>query len=235
MEYAKSLSKDVLVALFRAFPGDFVLIGGGALHWIFGSPRLSVDLDLKPVKGARAGLLEEMAGALNARLVPAAQRLGVTIACRADAEAGAVKIEVNHRPALQVELVELAPITGKEKHLLQTDALDSEVIVTPDVHQLLFAKTVALIKRPQLKGRDVFDIWFLQSRRANLDPAKFRDWLSWEEISPDDLRKVIARITPARLRSDLQRFLPDSVRTSLEEDDFRPLIAAVEELLEPFL
>src|ERR1019366_7042278 len=202
MEVIEGLAKEVLIVLFRSFPGDFVLVGGGALHWIFHSPRSSADLDLKPLH-PRKHLLERMAEVLDKKLSAVAASLGASIASRADSATQSVRISVNGRPALQVELVSLPPVTGREKRLLQSDSLQSEIIVTPDVHQLLLTKAAALVQRPHVKGRDVFDIWFLQSRGAVLDAGAFADWLKWEEKDSADIQKALDRITPARLRADL--------------------------------
>jgi hypothetical protein len=200
MDLLDDLAKEVLVILFRSFPGHFVLIGGGALHWIFNSPRLSVDLDLKPIHTPPPDLLKKMAAVLHQKLKPLEASLGAVISCEIEDEGEAVRVLADGRPVLQIEIVALAPVTGKEKHLLQSDSLQSEIIVTPDIHQLLFAKAVALLKRPQVKGRDVFDIWFLLSRGAVLDAGAFRDWLKWEEKEAEDLQKKLAQITPSRLK-----------------------------------
>jgi hypothetical protein len=235
MELASRLAKEILVILFRFFPGDFVLVGGGALHWIFHSPRLSLDIDLKPLHPAQKNLLRRMADTLTEKLSPIAGSLGVVIVCRADDDAQAVRILVDGRSALHVELASLTPVGGKEKHLLQSDSLQSEIIVTPDIHQLLFAKAAALLKRPHIKGRDIFDIWFLQSRGAHLEAGIFSDWLKWEELDSDDIEGKLKQITPSRLRADLDRFLPESILQSLSENNYQTLIGAARKLLEPFL
>src|SRR5258708_22554121 len=235
MDIIPQLAKEVLIVLFRGFPGHFVLVGGGALHWIFHSPRFSADIDRKPVNPPQEDLLQRIASVLAKKLSPVAVPLGVTITCHADPAAQAVRIQVDGRPALQVELVSLAPVTGKEKHLLQSDSLQSEIIVTPDIHQLLFSKAAALVKRPHVKGRDVFDIWFLQSRRAVLDAGAFTDWLKWEEIELADMQQKLKQITPSRLKADLARFLPESIQSSLAEENYKTLIDAAQRLLQPFL
>jgi len=234
MDILEGLAKEVLVVLFRSFPGDFVLVGGGALHWIFHSPRLSADIDLKPLH-PRKQLLEQMAAILGEKLSPLAASSGASMTCKADAQTQSVRIFVKGRPALQVDLVSLTPVTGREKHLLQSDSLQSEIIVTPDIHQLLLAKTAALVNRPHVKGRDVFDIWFLQSRGATLDPGTFADWLKWEEKDSADLQKTLDQITPSRLRADLSRFLPEGIQNSLSKENYKTLIDAARQLLQPFL
>jgi hypothetical protein len=229
MENFSALSREALLILFRTFPG------GGALHWIFRSPRWSFDLDLKPLGATDRRFLEDVSEALSKQLVPLGLSLGVAISCLVDEPAQCVRILADGRPVLHVELATLAPVSGSEKHLLQSDSLQSEIIVTPDVHQLLFAKAAALVKRPRLKGRDVFDIWFLESRGAKLDNAAFAYWLKWEEKSAEDVRATLAAITPARLEADLQRFLPPALHDQLAAEDYKTLIAAAEKLLRPFL
>jgi hypothetical protein len=234
MDLTEALAKEVLIVLFRAFPGHFVLVGGGALHWIFHSPRLSVDIDLKPLQPPTKNFFKELAAALNRELAPWAAHQRIVISCEIDAAAQAIRVLMDGRSALHVELAALALAGAGEKHLLQSDSLQSEIIVTPTLHQLLFSKAAALIKRAHVKGRDAFDIWFLQGRGAVLNTAAFSDWLKWEEIDEEDVRKKLKEITPERLRSDLARFLPESIQKSLGNENYKSLIEAVQRLLEPF-
>ncbi len=235
MDEIPRLAKEALVILFRRFPGDFVLIGGGALHWIFNSPRLSVDIDLKPLHPKKRRLIEQIATALSDELPAVLSPLGKAVTCSALPDEEAVQVRLDGRPALRIELVSLAPVTGKEKHLLQSDSLQSEIIVTPDIHQLLFAKAAALLQRSHVKGRDVFDIWFLQSRGAVLDEEAFSTWLRGEEKDAQTLQEKLKTITPSRLKSDLGRFLPEAIRSTLEAENYRTLIEAAKRLLQPFL
>ena len=235
MDELAGLAVEILIILFRAFPGRFILVGGGALHWVFHSPRLSADIDLKPIEPAPRGLIHSMAQALGKKLPSFAAARGFSIACKADEKAQAVQILVDGRPVLRVELAPLAPVTGREKRLLQSDSLQSEIIVTPDIHQMLFSKAAAILKRPRVKGRDVFDIWFLQNQGAILDASAFSDWLKWEEQDSTDLEEKLRQITPSRLRADLARFLPESIEKSLAEEDYKLLINAARRLLQPFL
>lgn len=231
---ASLIAKEVLVILFRALPGRFVLVGGGALHWIYHSPRLSVDLDLKPLPPEK-GLLPQIEAVLKKRLPAVAAQWGIALRCENLPNEQAVRLLAEGRPVLRIELVSLVPVGGKEKHLLQSDSLQSEIIVTPDIHQLLFAKAAAFLKRSHLKGRDVFDLWFLQERGAQLDSQAFQEWLKWEEKDASDIRARLEQATPARLRADVARFLPDSMQRSLEEDSYKTLIDAAERLFKPFL
>lgn len=235
-DIASRLASEILIILFRAFPGRFVLVGGGALRWIFHSPRLSADIDLKPARPANEdAVIREIAEVLSKKLPSLAVPLGVTVVCRTDPDSPAVRILADGRIVLRVELATLTPVTGSEKHLFQSDSLQSEIVITPDIHQLLFAKAAALAKRPHVKGRDVFDIWFLLDLGAILDAKAFAAWLQWEEIDAADLEEKIQQITPSRLRADLDRFLPDSIRKSLAQENDKPLIDAAHRLLKPFL
>src|SRR3954463_14244480 len=104
MDLSTILAKEALVIVFRAFPGQFVLVGGGALHWIFHSPRFSVDLDLKPVQPPSRGLLKQMAVVLTRHLSPVGLPLGVLIRCEADPKGNAVRVTADGKPVLHVEL-----------------------------------------------------------------------------------------------------------------------------------
>jgi hypothetical protein len=235
MDVTSSLAKEALIILFRHFPGQFVLVGGGALHWIFQSPRLSVDLDLKPISPPDDGLIIRIAETLEKELAAITIPLGVRISSRPNPKDQAIQILVDDRPGLHIEFVALVPISGKEKHLLQSDSLRSEIIVTPDLHQLLFAKAAALLKRKQVKGRDVFDIWFLLSRGAGLPREAFAEWLKWEEIDGSDIQARLGQISASRLQADLARFLPESLTKSLAADRYQVLIDAAKRLFRPFL
>ncbi len=235
MKLAESLAKETLLILFRSFPGEFVLVGGGALHWIFHSPRLSLDIDIKPLQAPTKDFLIDLASVLERELDSWAAEYQTTVACQVEESNQAIRILLGGRTTLHVELAALAPVTGKEKHLLQSDSLRSEIIITPNIHELLLSKAAALAKRAHVKGRDVFDIWFLQSRGAVLDEPAFRDWLQWEEIDGDDLAAKLKELTPSRLKADLAPFLPDSIHASLAQEHYKSLIDAAQHLFKPFL
>ena len=116
-----SWAKEALVVLFRGLPGHFVLVGGGALYWIYHSPRLSVDLDLKPVHPAQKNLLHQMVVVLRKRI----SACGCSVAgCHSHLSGhwpgrGRPRSGRWFHSTLRIELVSLSPIGGNGKHLLQ--------------------------------------------------------------------------------------------------------------------
>jgi len=208
MNLIEAAERAVLAALFRAYPQAFVWIGGSVLQLLYGSPRASYDLDLAagdevppaaPLAKAAGEALAEVNQVLHSR-------------CRVAKVAGAapVRLQVLDRDA-RLFLVDCTRIAG---HLGETTAvvIDSLVgpqsVAIPTEASLLALKLEALLFRRFLKPSDVFDVWFLQSRRVALKD-RHREWLSehvrLREIGWSEIEQRFAKLTPGRLLADLQK------------------------------
>lgn len=230
----EALAREVLVSLFRLYPGRFVLIGGGALRLLYGSPRSSADLDLVGRRQPSEAELRGLAAALERDLSRLPSLAGRIASCRAARHDVEVRIDGAARLLLQFPRLPAALAKG-ESRLVTGESLRTEMIVAPPLDALLECKAVALLKRPAVKGRDVFDIWFLRERDARLDEEGFDSWLRWEELDAGDIRSRLGELTPKRLKADLGRYLPEGLAARLEAEAYRPLIEAVRGLFSPWL
>jgi predicted nucleotidyltransferase component of viral defense system len=114
----------------------------------------------------------------------------------------------------------------------------SSIVLAETAEEVLSDKIRALLERKYLKGRDLFDIWWLVNQMG----AKVR----WSTVQ----RKISmyqARFTPVRkgdyfqtkkaaaemihaLDSDLGRFIPQNILSVYRKDNFRALIHTVAEI-----
>lgn len=230
-----SILRETLVALFRGHPDRFVLIGGAALHVVYGSPRESADADLLAASPVGRAELSRISRRLEQALKPAAAHLGVSLGCRPAGSGDAIIVRRDSRPLLTVQFPRLPGFTRRENRLVVADSLGPELIAVPDPDGLLFSKLVALLKRPRLKGRDVFDIWFLAERGARLRSDAFSDWLKWEELGSGEIAARLALATPERLERDLAPFLPEELHERLKADGYSALLGRVRGVLAEFL
>lgn len=229
-----SLAREILISLSRLYPGRFLLIGGGALHLLHGSPRSSADLDFASPDPLSHAELKTIAAALAhdlsrlpswAEEPPSCSVVGHSIEVRAR---GLVPVLVQF-PALPVVTA------GGDRRLVTGESLRTELVVVPTLDSLLLSKAVALLKRPAAKGRDAFDIWFLRERGAKLDAETFDAWRRWEELEAGAIAARLGQLTPKRLKADLARYLPEELGRRLESAGYSPLISAARDLLAPWL
>jgi predicted nucleotidyltransferase component of viral defense system len=110
------------------------------------------------------------------------------------------------------------------------------VMVVETLEEILSDKVRALLERPYLKGRDIYDIWYLrQGLNAPLNQAvverKFfsytavfnaRRSLQWFENADGDLKESIEK--------DLARFLPPEVMAACLSEEYRPFLGALKTL-----
>lgn len=229
---ADLLAREALGVLFRLHPDRFVLIGGGALRFVHGSPRASADLDLHAAPPPAKAELKALAAELEAGLAPLAARLGSALAAAPGDDS--ITLSLDGRPLVRLDFTAFACPAKVERRLVRTGAPGYEALAVPVLDELLFAKAQALLSRPHPKGRDLFDLWFLKERGARLDEAAFKAWLDWEELDAAAVAARLEAFTPKRLAGDLDRYLPPELRRSLAETGYADLTAAAAELLRPF-
>lgn len=229
-----SLAREILISLNRLYPGRFVFIGGGALRLLHGSPRSSADLDFVSRREVSEAELKEVAARLerDLRLLPTYSQ--TKLACRARGHDVEVRLAGAVAATLQFPWLPAVP-PGGDPRLVTGESLRTELVVSPSLDALLCCKAIAFLKRPAVKGRDAFDIWFLRERGAKLDAEDFDAWWRWEELDAQDVRRRVAQLTPKRLKADVSRYLERGLARRLEKAAFAPLIEAVREILAPWL
>lgn len=112
----------------------------------------------------------------------------------------------------------------------------NSVLVVETLEEILSDKIRALLERPYLKGRDLYDIWHLRGRlqvqivrdvvERKLScyeaPFKQRRSAEWFQTADSELKEAI--------ESDLGRFLSPEVMLVCRNDDYRPLLDTVKGL-----
>jgi len=94
-------------------------------------------------------------------------------------------------------------------------------------------KVVALAGRRYLKGRDVFDLWLLHEHGVQLDWKLVRLKCADYGVSLDDLRQRARDLSPEQVKRELERFLPQRLRTQvLQPPGLSAMISCVGTLLE---
>jgi predicted nucleotidyltransferase component of viral defense system len=156
----------------RGFFVHGVFQGGTAIRLVYGGTRFSEDLDfvLRPertIAGLNlAGLLEGLPSFMR-REVPFADRpslreqkmesMFARYRCRLELEAPVGGLVIN----LEFSGV---PSRSPRPQVMRSDAVDFATVVE-DESEILVDKLVALALRPYVKGRDIWDTWFLTHER----------------------------------------------------------------------
>lgn len=112
----------------------------------------------------------------------------------------------------------------------------NSVLVVETLEEILSDKVRALLERPYLKGRDIYDVWHLRERlrvqvvREVVErkflcyavPFKAQRQPEWFETADNDL--------VAAIENDLGRFPPTEVMMACRNDGYRPFLDAVKGL-----
>jgi predicted nucleotidyltransferase component of viral defense system len=113
----------------------------------------------------------------------------------------------------------------------------NSVLVVETLEEILSDKVRALLERPYLKGRDIYDIWHLRERLGvaavrDVVERKFscyavpftaRRSLDWLENADSELLEAI--------ENDLSRFLAPDVMAACRKDGYRPFLDSLKGLL----
>lgn len=233
---AECLHVIVLDALF-ADPDSEVMAfqGGTCLHLVHGGYRYSEDLDL-----TGRDLDSDAAARVIERARPEVERLAVQVLGEGEygwkparmrdrlstywfhftpqptGERIRVKIELARFPAYRAEVFPVrSPLDLLERRPLVTALPPSE---------LLAEKVTAVLGRRYVKGRDLFDLWFLDAvLQAPLDRELLRHKLDdyGVAVSRQRVEERLAAVTAADLGAEMERFLPQRQRTQLGGQGYR--------------
>jgi predicted nucleotidyltransferase component of viral defense system len=100
--------------------------------------------------------------------------------------------------------------------------------------ELLADKINALAQRGYVRGRDLFDIWFLRQVKCvpvdrDLVALKFADYGTGRPL--EVLAQRRSQLDPGLIASEMERFLPLTARRLLAADGHAGVMAAVAEVL----
>lgn len=241
--------------------------GGTALRWVYGGMRFSEDLDFVTVLPKRK--IETILNRVDQKMVnaclmqfgpgqfewqpkggreqafkifciyrPQAQR--ERIAVKMEFEALRAGITPDFRSSILRELSSVAGLIA-ERQLMLT--YSSSIILTETPQEILSDKIRALYERRYIKGRDVYDIWWIVTQLK-----KSPDWTNAQK----KLSMYITPFVPARdsdyfqdkasvteilesLETDLPRFLPGRILREYRKNKFQPFIQTVDQVTSSLL
>jgi len=142
-----------------AISGHLGFMGGTALMFFYDLPRLSVDLDFNLLDPAKADLVYQKVRAILLSLGSihdeAKKYHGPLLVLDCGVNERKLKVEISGR--VFPDRYEIRPLMGQ----------NMLVMVKED---MLAHKLCALLDRPSVTSRDLFDIWFLMSQKTPVNP-----------------------------------------------------------------
>lgn len=210
---------------------SWVFVGGTALRFLYAMPRFSEDLDFSTVEPAVPDRFSELMKKAESAFLAETYAVAVKVKAEKTVKSAFVKFEgllfdlglSPHRSetiSIKVE-IDTHPPAGA---ILETSVVRRHCLLNlqhPDKSSLLAGKLHALLTRPYVKGRDVYDLlWYLSDHTwpkpnvAFLNNAlRQTDWTG-PEITAKNWRKQ----TAARIEIyDFKRVVAD-VRPFLERE-----------------
>jgi len=236
--------------------------GGTALRWIYGGMRFSEDLDFVTSLAPEQihMILKKVYSRVNHACI-AQFGPGLLEQALKKARNDAVKVFYIYRPLTQRERIavklefeplkpgrlpmvkrvilrDLPAITGLLSGGKLIMPYSSSIVMAQTAEELLSDKIRALFERPYLKGRDIYDIWWLTERmqvvpsweqtKTKLDmyrsafvPARAADYFQKGSFLEDIIKAIV---------SDLPRFIPKDIYAVYQNDGFKTLTDALRKL-----
>jgi predicted nucleotidyltransferase component of viral defense system len=246
---------------------QLIFQGGTALRWIYGEQRASEDLDFisgMPPSEIRKllnhalpqirhlalsqfgmGAFEEKhrhasLGCFRTFILfsPSIQREKIKV--RIEVE----EIQSNRFPAhRKIPMMDCPQVFNVMKEGILALPFSSSILIVESPEEILTDKLRALFERPYLKGRDLYDLWFLHSMlgvKTHLEQLdqKFKFYVRPFRAARRAtffLKKGSKKELLKALKTDLGRFLPSSVYKVLETSTFAPIFQSIEEILSPLI
>ena len=243
---AETLHVILLDALF-AHPGhDMAFQGGTCLHLIHGGYRYSEDLDL-----AGQDLDAQAAWQIIERVRSEVEKLSVQVlgpglhAWKSPSRVGRISTHWFHftpeatGQRIRVK-IEFARFPTYEPAVLpvrsEFDLLHRRPLVSAlQPSELLAEKVAAVLGRRYLKGRDLFDLWYLEAvLQTSLDGALLGRKLDDYDVvvTREHVRERIAVVAAADLQAEMERFLPRRHRTQLGGEGYEVVRRRAQAVLE---
>ena len=260
------IAQLILLHQLYSLPGSRELIfqGGTALRWCYGGSRFSEDLDFVTPLGADAvrAKLNRMLKAVEREMVPHFGPGALTMSDKST-RTDTLKLFMDYRPAasrekisvkLEFEGIRKESLPETKNHILSALPAVSYLIASGDFRvprpnavlvvetlpEILSDKIRALLERRYLKGRDVFDLWYL---RTALNAAADREMIerkfrmyTWPfqaarglDFFADLLPEVREKLKTA-IREDLSRFLPPEVLAVHQAEEYASFLAVLQSL-----
>jgi predicted nucleotidyltransferase component of viral defense system len=258
----------LLHTLYSQTGSDQIIFQGGtALRWIDGGQRASEDLDfvssmpstrfrkvldrilsqtrLLALSQFGMGTFEEKPrhtpmGSFRTFILfkPDSQRERISV--RIEVE----QIHSDKSPSQRkIPMMDCPPVFNVMKEGVLALPFSSSVLVVETPEEILTDKLRALYERPYLKGRDLYDLWFLHSMlgaKTSLDQLdrKLKSYIRPFHVARRAtffLKKEGRRQLREALETDLRRFLPSPVYRVMESSEFSMIFQSLEEILNPLI
>ncbi len=184
--------------------------GGTAIHLIYGSPRFSEDLDftVELSKTEFQKFIKTLFSAISNE-VPVKFKERKTLTGKKFLLTWQSKI-VSYPIFISLDFSFREKIIYKTKSIIKTDfpVLFYSYIYHPTKKELLAEKVRALLTRKA--GRDLYDIWFLLSQKAEVDQDLILQKLKYYQINkfkPGEIKKAAKQIGKDNFILDLKPFV----------------------------
>ncbi|MEN6474910.1 MAG: nucleotidyl transferase AbiEii/AbiGii toxin family protein [Syntrophaceae bacterium] len=260
---AEILQIHLLDNLYAASGSESIYFQGGtALRWVYGGMRFSEDLDfVTPLPPEQIHLILKKVSAKAANACIAQFGPGVAEQTPKKTRSEAVKVFYTFRPQAQRERIaiklgfetlkpdrtpevqrvilrDLPAVAGMLSSGKLVMPYSSSIVMVETAAELLSDKIRALFERYYLKGRDIYDIWWLTERlqivpsweqtKAKLDmyrsafvPARSADYFQQESALKDIIEAIV---------SDLPRFVPKDIYAVYRNERFKILTDTLQKL-----
>jgi len=246
---------------------SIIFQGGTALRWVYGAMRFSEDLDFvtdlpkRDVESILTGVFQKTQMACIAQFGPGqseqkwkhgrkqAVKMFFVYRPQNQRERIAVKLEFeflrpDHEPeSRKFVLRDLPLVTGLVASGKLIIPYSSSIILAETPEEILSDKIRALYERKYLKGRDIYDVWWI-SKQLKVRP-------NWIKVM-EKLAMYQAAFVPAReadyfqqdrsissivdaMKRDLPRFLPQDILSIYQEKDFQEFICTLREVTSDLL
>jgi len=263
---AAEILQLILLQHIYAQSGSQKLIfqGGTALRWCYGGGRFSEDLDFvfssplatvdrimtRALKGAERELIPHF-GAGRLTVSDKSSRSGsrkLLVSWQPDKERRRIAVKVEFEPLATAAALETVPLVLSAlpavSYLMTSGDFriprPNSVLVVESAAEILSDKVRALLERTYLKGRDLYDVWFLTAQlgttvgRADVErkfyayhwpftAARTLDYF----CDPDEAAK---KEIETAMSQDLERFLPSQVLKLYRDSGYSQFFAAVHNL-----
>jgi predicted nucleotidyltransferase component of viral defense system len=222
--FQEEMQKTILACLSRqgAF-NDLVFQGGTALHFFYGNPRFSEDLDFVIREKHRFDITNQTRKIQTfvSNVFPFIQDAKITIQKNDKEMQRLILITVSDVPEQKLRIhLELAYVSSyiNQPRILDYPPLNPAVRIE-DPSEILADKITALGRRPYLKGRDIWDIYFLIVEKHLSIPwdlvfKKGNDYGTTTKALKDGLlttSKKIKKEGKSVLSNEMSRFLPTAL------------------------
>ncbi len=253
----------LLDALYALSGSERVIFQGGtALRWVYGGNRFSEDLDFVTplprhnLQSLLATLPGRMENACIAQFGPGIAEMKPKAGRKSSLKAFYVYRPNNQREriAVKMEFERLADgaLPESRRHILRdlphvpgliaagrlVLPYTSSILVVETAEEILSDKIRALFERKFLKGRDIYDLWWLSThmnvrvsrplveKKMGLYQAVFTPERDLSFFQSDSAADALQEA----LRTDLTRFIPAAILSVYQDAEFAPFIDAVRQV-----